>query len=76
MTTIGDDWKRHRRITAPAFNHLTYRNVWDTTVRVYADMLDKEGWNSVGETGVTNVNKATHKVGTSASQGRVLLILV
>ena len=62
VTTIGDTWKRHRRITAPSFSHSTYRNVWDTTVSVYADMLDKEGWKDVGETPLTDINKATHKV--------------
>ena len=58
----GEVWKRHRRIAAPAFNHATYRNVWSTTARVYADMLDKEGWKNVNETPITNFNKITHKV--------------
>ncbi|THH08156.1 hypothetical protein EW145_g2891 [Phellinidium pouzarii] len=58
----GDIWKRHRRITAPAFNHSTYRNVWDTTARVYADSIDKEGWSNVEETPVVNFNTVTHKV--------------
>ncbi|KAL5483373.1 hypothetical protein ACEPAI_8604 [Sanghuangporus weigelae] len=62
VTTIGDTWKRHRRITAPSFSHSTYRNVWNTTVSVYTDMLDKEGWNNVDENRLTDINKATHKL--------------
>ena len=64
LVTEGDVWKRHRRITAPAFNHATYKNVWDTTVRVYEQMLSAEGWSdaNVRETPIIDFNKITHKV--------------
>ena len=62
VTSLGDTWKRHRRITAPSFNHSTYKNVWNTTVRVYADMIAREGWRNVDETPVININNVTHKV--------------
>ncbi|KAI5116138.1 hypothetical protein M0805_006319 [Coniferiporia weirii] len=62
LSAEGNVWKRHRRITAPAFNHATYRNVWNTTACVYADMLENEGWRNVGETLATDVNKITHKL--------------
>ena len=58
----GEIWKRHRRVIAPAFNHVTYRNVWDTTIEVYNDMLDKEGWRDSKEAVVSDVGKLTHKV--------------
>ncbi|KAI5120962.1 hypothetical protein M0805_006635 [Coniferiporia weirii] len=62
VSAEGDVWKRHRRITAPAFNHTTYRNVWDTTARVYTDMIDNEGWRNVDETPTTEFNKISHKL--------------
>lgn len=62
LTADGEMWRRHRRITAPAFNHTTYQNVWDTTVHVYAEMLAAEGWDQVSETGETDINAVTHKV--------------
>ncbi|KAH8831562.1 cytochrome P450 [Flagelloscypha sp. PMI_526] len=62
VTSIGQTWKRHRRITAPAFNQDTYQNVWDTTAWVYREMMDKNGWRGVAETSTFNINEATHKV--------------
>ncbi|KAL5524766.1 hypothetical protein ACEPAF_9912 [Sanghuangporus sanghuang] len=62
VTSEGEDWKRHRRIVAPAFNHSTYRNVWETTARVYEDMLKQEGWEHIDATPPANFNKITHKL--------------
>ena len=62
VTTDGDTWKRHRRIVAPSFNNSTYKSVWDTTLHVYKDMLNKEGWHGMDRTGVTDICKTTHKV--------------
>lgn len=62
VSAEGDTWKRHRRITAPSFNQTTYRNVWDTTERVYSDILDSEHWRGVDETTVSNIGITTHKV--------------
>lgn len=61
-STEGDAWRRHRRIAAPAFNHTTYRNVWDTTARVFEEMKVTEGWNGMPEANVANVGTITHKV--------------
>ena len=62
LTTEGEDWKRHRRIAAPAFNQTTYRNVWESTVRVYKDILNKEGWESQSSVTIANFSHITHKV--------------
>ncbi|EJD03281.1 cytochrome P450 [Fomitiporia mediterranea MF3/22] len=62
VTTEGDAWRKHRRITGPAFNHATYRNVWETVARVYDDMLNQEGWKHVDETPPANFNQVTHKL--------------
>lgn len=58
----GETWRRHRRITAPAFNHSTYRNVWETTTKVYTDCMEQEGWNDVDAVPSIDFNKITHKV--------------
>ncbi|KIM45804.1 hypothetical protein M413DRAFT_440842 [Hebeloma cylindrosporum] len=39
-----DDWKRHRRILAPAFNTKTYAMVLEQTRNIYRDMVESEGW--------------------------------
>ncbi|EJD03282.1 cytochrome P450 [Fomitiporia mediterranea MF3/22] len=62
ITTSGEAWKRHRRITGPVFNHTTYRTVWETTASVYDDMLNQEGWKHVDETPVADFNQITHKL--------------
>ncbi|KAL5531294.1 hypothetical protein ACEPAG_4171 [Sanghuangporus baumii] len=40
----GELWRRHRRIMGPAFNNKTYALVWNETLRVYREMITKEGW--------------------------------
>ncbi len=62
VSAEGEFWKRHRRITAPAFNQKTYRNVWETTANVYRDMIKNEGWETVHQTNAVKVNLITHKV--------------
>ena len=62
VSSDGEMWRRHRRITAPAFNYTTYKNVWDTTVCVYEEMLAVEGWKRASETKVADFNVITHKV--------------
>ena len=69
LTTEGEIWRRHRRIAAPAFNHRTYQNVWDTTADVYDEMSKKEGWNNVNEVRDVNINEITHKVNSILNSG-------
>ena len=69
LTTEGEIWRRHRRIAAPAFNHRTYQNVWDTTADVYDEMSKKEGWNNVNEVRDVNINEITHKVNLILNSG-------
>ncbi|KLO17485.1 cytochrome P450 [Schizopora paradoxa] len=59
---VGEDWKRHRRIAAPSFNRNTYRAVWDTTTKVYEDMVANEGWETIHRTGIVKANMITHKL--------------
>lgn len=62
VTSNGETWRRHRRVTGPAFNHNTYRNVWETTASVYEEMIKEEGWlgDKVGKE--VNINENTHKL--------------
>lgn len=76
ITTEGDAWKRHRRVTGPAFNHSTYRNVWDTVADVYADMLKQEGWLHADETPPANFNDITHKACFVFSFGSAALLTI
>ena len=62
VASEGDVWRRHRRVTAPAFNHSAYENVWNVTAGVYSQICDKEGWNDSNVVNVKNMNKLTHQV--------------
>ncbi|KAJ3520439.1 hypothetical protein NM688_g9161 [Phlebia brevispora] len=47
LTTEGDEWKRFRRITAPAFSERNNKLVWDETVRIVRDLFAQ--WGSLKE---------------------------
>ncbi|KAG1835085.1 cytochrome P450 [Suillus variegatus] len=38
--TSQDQWRKHRRITGPAFNKDTYQLVWNATHKAYSEMID------------------------------------
>jgi cytochrome P450 len=40
VTAEGEEWKRHRKVTAPAFSERNIRLVWDETARVMFDLFD------------------------------------
>jgi len=56
-----DQWRRHRRIFGPAFNNNTYKLVWNTTQKVYADMIVSEGWVGNATTDVPCVQQLISK---------------
>ena len=62
VASEGDVWKRHRRITAPAFNQSAYENVWNVAAGIYAQICNKEGWNGSNAVDVRDMNKLTHQV--------------
>ncbi|KAI0716473.1 cytochrome P450 [Earliella scabrosa] len=39
LVTEGDEWKRQRKITAPAFSEKNNRLVWDETIGILQDMF-------------------------------------
>ncbi|THH17553.1 hypothetical protein EW146_g3277 [Bondarzewia mesenterica] len=40
VASEGEEWKRYRKITAPAFSEKNNKLVWDETVRIMIDMFD------------------------------------
>lgn len=46
----GDDWQRHRRLTAPSFNEKTSSLVWDEAGHQAQDML--ASWSEQGTSGI------------------------
>ena len=51
-TVEGEDWQRHRRLTAPSFNEKTSSLVWDEASRQARDMV--ESWYRMGSDGTRN----------------------
>ncbi|KAH9035825.1 cytochrome P450 [Lactarius hengduanensis] len=46
VTSEGEEWKRYRTITAPAFSERNTRLVWDETSRIMFDLFDNVWGNS------------------------------
>lgn len=42
VASEGDEWKRYRKISAPAFSEPNNRLVWDSTVKIMLDLFDNE----------------------------------
>ncbi|KAJ3984113.1 cytochrome P450 [Lentinula detonsa] len=40
VASEGDDWKRYRKIAAPAFSDRNNKLIWDETVRIILDLFD------------------------------------
>ncbi|KAJ7917508.1 cytochrome P450 [Mycena leptocephala] len=44
----GDEWKRYRKVSAPAFSEKNNKLVWDETVKIMVDMFNTR-WNNADE---------------------------
>lgn len=66
FSETGNDWKKHRRIAAPAFGTKTYSLVFTETSRVYDEMLNAEGWTDQDIVDVPVTHNLTTKVGLIA----------
>jgi hypothetical protein len=53
VVTEGAEWKKHRKIAAPAFTEKNYRMVWEETARIMQDLLNDE-WKLAQEVKVEN----------------------
>lgn len=50
ITATGEDWRRHRKVTAAAFTERTNRLAWDEALRQAGQVLDY--WKAAGPEGV------------------------
>ena len=41
VATEGDEWRRHRKVSAPAFSERNNRMVWYTTIEIMNDLFDQ-----------------------------------
>lgn len=48
VASNGEQWRKHRRITAPAFSQETYADVWNVTARLYYQMQASDEWRTTG----------------------------
>ena len=62
FASVGETWKRHRRILAPAFTQSLYKNVWATSQKMYELMVEEDGWRTKKVVEIDDINKLTRKV--------------
>ncbi|KAJ7340865.1 cytochrome P450 [Mycena albidolilacea] len=48
VASEGDEWKKYRKVSAPAFSEKNNKLVWDESVRIMADMFNTR-WNNADE---------------------------
>lgn len=65
FASCGDVWRRHRRVTSPAFDEMTYKNVWQATVQMYNSIMEKEHWATAESIVISNIERLCCKVNTS-----------
>ncbi|PCH40911.1 cytochrome P450 [Wolfiporia cocos MD-104 SS10] len=58
LVTERDEWKRHRKITAPAFTERNIRLVWDVTTKVTEELCEVV-WKGRDEIAVDSVTDVT-----------------
>ncbi|KZT71521.1 cytochrome P450 [Daedalea quercina L-15889] len=54
VVTEGDEWKRHRKISAPSFSERNNRLVWDETMLIVQELAE-ELWKGRREVAVDNI---------------------
>ncbi|KAK7677523.1 hypothetical protein QCA50_019529 [Cerrena zonata] len=62
VASTGEQWRRHRKITAPAFDNQTYKDVWEVTTRLYNEMLATDSWKSGNQHFFSAFNQFTTRV--------------
>ncbi|KAH9899278.1 cytochrome P450 [Cubamyces lactineus] len=58
VASEGDEWKRQRKLVAPAFSERNNRLVWDETVRIMYDLFDNV-WGSNDTVVIDNITDLT-----------------
>ncbi|KZV66717.1 cytochrome P450 [Peniophora sp. CONT] len=75
VASEGEDWKRYRKISAPAFSESNSRLVWDETSRVVYDLIDNV-WKRADTVHIDHVLEVTLPIAlftiSAASFGRCM----
>ncbi|KAJ7290741.1 hypothetical protein C8J57DRAFT_1611988 [Mycena rebaudengoi] len=58
VASEGDEWKRYRKVSAPAFSEKNNKLVWDETVKIMADMFN-DRWNNTDEVTIHKALRAS-----------------
>lgn len=58
VASEGNDWKRYRKVAAPAFSEKNNKLVWDETVKIMVDMFHTL-WNDAPEITVNHCVEIT-----------------
>ncbi|KAE9395995.1 cytochrome P450 [Gymnopus androsaceus JB14] len=70
IASEGEEWKRYRKIAAPAFNDRNNKLIWDETLRIMLDLFDNV-WGSqdtiVVEHGISLTQPVTEYLGAIAA---------
>ncbi|KAH6904172.1 cytochrome P450 [Coprinopsis sp. MPI-PUGE-AT-0042] len=61
VTTEGEQWRRYKKLTAPAFSNRNNGLVWDETVRVVTDLFG-DVWGDQKEITVDHALELTHSI--------------
>ena len=75
LGTVGDAWKRHRRVVAPVFNADRYQRLWITSLALYKEIVEKEKWMESDVVTIPDVNLLTHKVTASVMLCKIKMML-
>lgn len=58
VASEGEEWKRQRRLVAPAFSEKNNKLVWDETVRIVYDLFDNV-WGKEDTVVIDNITDLT-----------------
>lgn len=58
VASEGEEWKRQRRLVAPAFSEKNNKLVWDETVRIMHDLFDNV-WGKEDTVVIDNITDLT-----------------
>ncbi|KAG8217977.1 cytochrome P450 [Butyriboletus roseoflavus] len=61
VDAYGDQWRKHRKISSPAFGNNTFANVWDASCKLFAEMTTAEDWASKDVIEVPSIDSVTFK---------------
>lgn len=66
VASEGEEWKRYRKVSAPAFSERNNKLVWDETVKIMLDMFDNL-WHNAPQITVDHCVEITLPVSPSST---------